>query len=81
MPSQIDLEAAERNLKQGNQFKKNGQLDEAIEKYKTAVALHPEYVDGLKQLATAYQAKKELNKAVKCYETILILKPKNAAAY
>ena len=56
-------------------FKERGQLPEALEHYRRAIQLKPEFVDGYINLAAALVAANELHQAVEAYMTALKYNP------
>lgn len=56
-------------------FKERGQLPEALEHYRRAIQLKPEFVDGYINLAAALVAANELHQAVEAYVTALKYNP------
>lgn len=59
----------------GNVFKERGQLPEALDHYRRAIQLKPEFVDGYINLAAALVAANELHQAVEAYVTALKYNP------
>lgn len=59
----------------GNVFKERGQLQEALENYKHAVLLKPDFIDGYINLAAALVAARDMEQAVQAYVTALQYNP------
>ena len=63
----------------GNVFKERGQLQQALDNYRHAVRLKPEFVDGYINLAAALVSAGELHQAVEAYGTALRYNPVSLA--
>ena len=59
----------------GNVYKEKGQLQEALENYRHAVRLKPDFIDGYINLAAALVAAGEMEHAVNAYITALQYNP------
>ena len=59
----------------GNVFKEQGQLQEALENYRHAVRLKPDFIDGYINLAAALVAAGDMEGAVQAYVTALQYNP------
>lgn len=59
----------------GNVFKERGQLKEALDNYRHAVKLKPDFIDGYINLAAALVAAGDLEGAVNAYATALQYNP------
>lgn len=59
----------------GNVFKEKGQLQEALENYRHAVRLKPDFIDGYINLAAALVAAGDMEQAVQAYVTALQYNP------
>ena len=59
----------------GNVFKERGQLKEALDNYRHAVKLKPDFIDGYINLAAALVAAGDLEGAVQAYATALQYNP------
>lgn len=59
----------------GNVFKERGQLQEALENYRHAVRLKPDFIDGYINLAAALVAAGDMEQAVQSYITALQYNP------
>lgn len=70
---------AQYNL--GWKLHKMGRLDEAVERYKTALGLNPNKDEAHSNLAIIYSAKGEKKSALKHYGEVLRIKPASPAVY
>lgn len=59
----------------GNVYKERGQLQEALENYRHAVRLKPDFIDGYINLAAALVAARDMEQAVQAYVTALQYNP------
>lgn len=59
----------------GNVYKERGQLQEALENYRHAVRLKPDFIDGYINLAAALVAANDMEQAVQAYVTALQYNP------
>ena len=59
----------------GNVYKEKGHLPEALENYRHAVSLKPDFIDGYINLAAALVAAGEMEQAVQAYVTALQYNP------
>lgn len=59
----------------GNVYKERHQLKEALDNYKTAVRLKPDFIDGYINLAAALVAAGEMEQAVQAYVSALQYNP------
>lgn len=59
----------------GNVYKERGQLQEALENYRHAVRLKPDFIDGYINLAAALVAAGDMEQAVQAYVTALQYNP------
>lgn len=59
----------------GNVFKERGQLPDALENYRHAVRLKPDFIDGYINLAAALVAARDMEQAVQAYVTALQYNP------
>lgn len=59
----------------GNVYKENGDLDKALENYRHAVRLKPDFIDGYINLAAALVAASDLEAAVQAYLSALQYNP------
>lgn len=59
----------------GNVYKERGQLQEALDNYRHAVRLKPDFIDGYINLAAALVAAGDMEQAVQAYITALQYNP------
>lgn len=59
----------------GNVYKERGQLQEALDNYRHAVRLKPDFIDGYINLAAALVAARDMEQAVQAYVTALSYNP------
>jgi len=59
----------------GNDYNKIGDFDKAIECYKKAVEIKPDYHEALYNMGNAYKKKGDFDKAIECYEKAIKIKP------
>lgn len=59
----------------GNVYKERGQLQEALDNYRRAVRLKPDFIDGYINLAAALVAARDMESAVQAYITALQYNP------
>lgn len=59
----------------GNVYKERGQLQEALDNYRHAVRLKPDFIDGYINLAAALVAAGDMEQAVQAYVTALQYNP------
>lgn len=59
----------------GNVYKERGQLALALENYRHAVRLKPDFIDGYINLAAALVADRDMEQAVQAYVTALQYNP------
>ena len=65
----------------GNVYKERGQLQEALENYRHAVRLKPDFIDGYINLAAALVAAGDMEQAVQAYVTALQYNPVRASLW
>lgn len=65
----------------GNVYKERGQLQEALENYRHAVRLKPDFIDGYINLAAALVAAGDMEQAVQAYVTALQYNPVSMTIY
>lgn len=65
----------------GNVYKENGQLQEALDNYRRAVRLKPDFIDGYINLAAALVAARDMEQAVQAYVTALQYNPVRISCY
>lgn len=59
----------------GNVYKERGQLQDALDNYRHAVRLKPDFIDGYINLAAALVAAGDMEQAVQAYVTALQYNP------
>lgn len=59
----------------GSVYREKGQLQEALENYRHAIRLKPEFIDGCVNLAGTLIAVGEMDQAIKIYVTTLKYNP------
>lgn len=64
----------------GNVYKERGQLALALENYRHAVRLKPDFIDGYINLAAALVADRDMEQAVQAYVTALQYNPVSGGA-
>ena len=65
----------------GNVFKERGQLQEALDNYRHAVRLKPDFIDGYINLAAALVAAGDMEGAVQAYVSSLQYNPVSFLSY
>lgn len=66
-------------LERGNQLKQEGNLVQALEQYQEAIELTPEFVClTLTYMAEIYEILNRCDRAITCYQCILIFQPHNS---
>ncbi|GLU33926.1 tetratricopeptide repeat protein [Trinickia caryophylli] len=65
----------------GNALGARGMIAAAIESYRQALALKPDYVPAHNNLGNMLRDQGQFDEAVKCFETVIALKPDYAEAY
>lgn len=73
--SQLDCKLKIFHSNLGNVYKERGQLQEALENYRHAVRLKPDFIDGYINLAAALVAARDMEQAVQAYVTALQYNP------
>lgn len=68
-------------LMEGNQLKQEGKIDQAIEKYSSALQVNPKYFSALNELAEIYVQENQYNKALSLYRAAIKEEPVNGMAY
>ena len=80
------MQVVRRNIIEGNMIARDGNMDDAIEKWSVAMLRNPHdtmLLDRLHRLAvnaSAFQKVGNIKAAAKCYETMFCVRPKDAAA-
>ena len=62
-------------------FQDQGKLEEAIEAYKKALSIKPDYAEAYNNMGNAFQDQGKLNEAIDAYKKALSIKPDYAEAY
>ena len=65
----------------GIALKHQGKLDEAIEAFKKAVSLKPDFADGYNNIGVALQDQGKLDEAIVSFNKAIRIKPDYAEAY
>lgn len=65
----------------GTAYKEKGDIDRAIECYRTAIRLKPDYVDAYNNLGIDYLEKGMIDEAIKVFEEAILIKPLRADSY
>lgn len=73
--STLKLKIKKYSSNLGNVYKERGQLQEALENYRHAVRLKPDFIDGYINLAAALVAARDMEQAVQAYVTALQYNP------
>lgn len=73
--------SAEAYSNHGNMLKQSGNLDEAVNSYRQAIAIKPDYAEAYGDLGTIFKEQGKLDKAIVSYRQALALKPDYAKAY
>jgi tetratricopeptide (TPR) repeat protein len=68
-------------LERGNEFKKQGNLLEAIEQYQIALTRNPKSVPALRELGDLYKAQEKIDEAIKFYQQAIALESNRAGLY
>lgn len=64
---------AEKHFKDGFEYQNQGNLDKAIEEYKKAIELNPNYLQAHMNLGAAYIGQKKYDKAIEEFNTVVKL--------
>ena len=65
----------------GNALKDQGKLEEAIEAYKKAISINPDYAEAYNNMGNALKDQGKLEEAIQAYTKALAIKPDYAEAY
>ena len=65
----------------GNVFHEQGRLEEAIEAYKKALAINPDYAEAYSNLGVSLHDQGELEEAIEAYNKALAINPDYAEAH
>jgi tetratricopeptide (TPR) repeat protein len=79
--NQQEPASAEHYYKDGLSRYESGQYQQAIEAYKTAVRLKPDYPDASYNLGMAYSSLGQFKEAIEAYKTAIRIKPDHESAY
>ena len=67
MNNLLQLNSAINNKNIADKYRKKEKFDRAIDYYKKAITLDPDYLNAWLCLGIAYRQKKEYDKAIECY--------------
>lgn len=67
--------------KKGTETEENLPLEKGVEKYKKAIAFHPDNIEAWQKLGEVYETEKKLDEAVECYQKIIEMRPQYPGAY
>lgn len=81
MQKSKDMAKVTAFLKEGNQLKKSGNHNLAIEKYTRALQLYPEYVPALNQIGEIYEVNAQDNEAISVYQKAIESSPNNPRSH
>ena len=62
-------------------LKGQGKLEEAIESYKKAISIKPDYAEAYLNMGTVFQDQGKLEEAIESYKKAISIKPDYAEAY
>jgi len=79
-PEDPSMHAADRSIAEGQKAEKAGDLIQACQHYREAVALAPRHAAAHLNLGVGLEAAGDADGAVQCYETVLAIDPGNAYA-
>ena len=65
----------------GNALKDKGELDAAIDSYKQAIKIKPDYAEAYNNMGNALKDKGELDAAIDSYKQAIKIKPDNAECF
>ena len=81
-PTQVDSSiTAESSYQSGNRYRDHGNTKEAIEWYKKAVEMNPNYAEAYNNMGNMYKDRGEPSQAIACYKKTLEINPNYAPAY
>lgn len=72
------LKAAKAEFERGQDFKKQGKIQEAIACFQNAIAADPNYIPPHNNLGTLLQQQNRLSEAITCYQNALKINPNSA---
>ncbi|XP_074272408.1 tetratricopeptide repeat domain-containing protein PYG7, chloroplastic isoform X2 [Silene latifolia] len=75
-----DQDLAQVHNALGVSYVRDGKLEKGISQFEKAVKLQPGYVTAWNNLGDAYEEKKDLNSALRCFEEVLLFDPNNRVA-
>jgi protein O-GlcNAc transferase len=88
MSMKIKIQANKKDLKQsqyifnmGNEYKRQGKLDDAIDCYKKVIALTPKFAGAYHNLGNVLREKGRIDEAMACYRKAIELAPDVAVTY
>ncbi|MGB3401836.1 MAG: tetratricopeptide repeat protein [Microcoleaceae cyanobacterium] len=73
-----DTSTKEILLREGNNLKQQGKLDEAIEKYSCALQMNPDFVPALNQLSYLFESQQEFDQAIPLLQHIIQIQPQQS---
>ncbi len=68
-------------LRRGVDFHERGRLAEAVDAYRAALAINPNYADAYNNLGNVFQDLQQAENALECYRQAIRCEPNNANAY
>jgi len=72
--------AAKKEYQQGSNLANQGHIEEAVERFKKAISLYPEYLVARNDLGVQYLKLLKWDKAAETFDALVKLKPKDSAA-
>ena len=79
--SKINKYAASEFFEKANKSYKNGNYDKAIETYKKAIEIRPDYANAYFNMGLSYVKKGNYDKVIEAYKKCIEYEPENARAY
>lgn len=73
--------SAEAYINNGNMLKENGKLDDAVDSYRQALTIKPDYAEAYSDLGNVFKEQGKLDKAIASYRQALSIKPDYAKVY
>lgn len=80
-PANLMQNDAAALLRRGVQLHESGRLNEAVEAYRAALALHPNFADAYNNLGNVFQDLLQPESALECYRQAIRSDPRNVNAY